>query len=194
MIGASVFRLVCHALGKPQKFYEVVAKCVYAYLDDYVIPRLLNGGVIYLPKLGILRVKKMKKRNGYDVSIRRHRVIPARRGIKFDASKELKDVINENTGYKSKVKGVTLDVIEDIAKRFELDNVIVKNIFRAWGNVAFMVLISKERLVLPHLGTLYIKNHATKQVMNVVKHQRMYMQERAVVNIEIKKNIKVQLN
>lgn len=194
MVGMNIFNLVCTALGKKKGYASIVAKCIYAYIDYYVIPTLLRGGSIYLPKIGILHAKKIKSRYGYDIFARRCKTIPARRGVKFAASKKLKDAINEDTGYKSSSKGVTLDVIFEIAERFELDIIAVKNIFVAWGNVIFLFLLHNERLVLPNIGTLYIKNHSAKRVMNVVKHEVMYMQERAVVNIIIKKDLKKKLN
>ena len=194
MVGMNIFNLVCIALGKKNGYAPIVAKCIYAYIDYYVIPTLLRGGSIYLPKIGILHSKKMKGRYGYDVFTKQYKNFPPRRGVKFSASKKLKDAINEDTGYKSSSKGVTIDVIFEIAERFELDIVSVKNIFVEWGNVLFLVLLHKERLVLPNIGTLYIKNHSAKRVMNVVKHEVMYMQERAVVNITIKTDLKKKLN
>lgn len=194
MNGAGLFKLICDDLGLKQSFYPVVANCIYTYIDDYIIPQLLKGGSIYLPKLGYLSIKKMKSRTSYDVLSRSIKNIPARKGIKFNASNKLKDAINEDTGYKSSNKSVTLDVIFGIAEKFELDIMLVANIFKSWGNAAYILFLHKERLVIPKVGTLYISNHSAKQVMDIIRNKKMYMQERAVVNIKVNKDLRKKLN
>lgn len=193
MVGMGVFLLVAVALGKQRSFSKVIAKCFYYYIDSYVFPMVSNGAAVCLPKIGTIKMKKNKARYGHDVLTRRRKFFPPTRGIKFVASAKLKDLLNENIGLRPNA-GITYDIVDDVSKKFELDAVLVHKMFNAWGDVAFIVMQHKERLVIPKIGTLYVSDHIAKRAMNVVTGETVYMQDRRVVNIKINKNLRTLLN
>lgn len=175
MSGVDVCDLAADSLGESR---GLIFRCLNAYIR-HALEVLTRGGSMVLPCVGTLRVKKMKPRNRYNVATKTVARAPAAKGIKIDMSAQIDDVINpKNTGQRRNARGVSEDALVAVSSAAREEVELVRDVLRAWGDAAVVVMASRGRVVVADLGTFRVVRwearfrHDTKAAKTLIRPER----------------------